>query len=136
MGKCPTGSLRLALACSAAAGAMISAGQVHAQEDPPQVEDEALITGETIIVTGSRIQRQDYEANSPIVTANEELFENSSTAAIETALNKLPAFTPVQTPALGGNIQPTATSTPGAATISLRNLAPTATWSCSPVSVS
>ncbi|HWJ69730.1 MAG TPA: TonB-dependent receptor [Sphingobium sp.] len=77
---------------------------------------------QTIVVTGSRIARPDYEANSPIVTAGQDLLQNSSTSAIETNLNKLPAFTPVQTPALGGDIQPTATSTPGAATVSLRNL--------------
>src|SRR5690606_27141103 len=75
-----------------------------------------------IIVTGSRIQRQDYNANSPTVTVDEALLENSSTAAVEVNLNKLPQFTPAQTPTAGGDIQPTATNTPGAATISLRGL--------------
>ena len=77
---------------------------------------------QTIVVTGSRIQRRDFEANSPIVTAGENLLQNSATSAIETSLNKLPSFTPVQTPSLGGDIQPTATNTPGAATVSLRGL--------------
>jgi len=77
---------------------------------------------QAIVVTGSRIVRRDYEANSPIVTAGQELLQNSSTTALETNLNKLPAFTPLQTPALGGDVQPTAISTPGAATISLRGL--------------
>jgi len=75
-----------------------------------------------IVVTGSRIQRRDFEANSPIVTVDEGLLEQSSTAAIESNLNKLPQFTPAQTPTAGGDIQPTATSTPGAATIALRGI--------------
>jgi len=77
---------------------------------------------QAIVVTGSRIQRRDFEANSPIVTVDEGLLEQSSTAAIEANLNKLPQFTPSRTPTQGGDIQPTATNTPGSATISLRGI--------------
>jgi len=111
---------RRALICSSALSMVAGGGTAWAQETPAgatAAEEEA-----TIIVTGSRIQRRDFEANSPIVTVDDDLIRNSSTAAIETNLNKLPAFTPVQTPSLGGDIQATATSTPGAATVSLRNL--------------
>ena len=76
----------------------------------------------TIVVTGSRIARQDYQSNSPLVTVDKALLEQSSTAAIEQNLNKLPQFTPAKTPTVGGDIQPTATNTPGAATVSLRGL--------------
>src|SRR5207253_4143288 len=76
----------------------------------------------TIVVTGSRIARQDFNSNSPMVTVDEALLENSSTAALESNLNKLPQFVPAQTPQAGGDIQPTATNTPGAATISLRGV--------------
>ncbi len=58
------------------------------------------------------------------MTVGEELLQNSSTAAIEQNLNKLPQFTPAKTPQGGGDIQPTATNTPGAATVSLRGWAP------------
>ena len=84
--------------------------------------DESAESLETVVVTGSRIQRRDYEANSPITTVDESLLKNSGTAAIETNLAKLPQFHAVQTPAQGGDIQPPATNTPGAATISLRGL--------------
>jgi outer membrane receptor protein involved in Fe transport len=77
---------------------------------------------ETVVITGSHIQRRDYEANSPIVTVDDQFLKNSSTAAIETDLAKLPQFHTVQTPTMGGDIQPTPTNTPGAATISLRGL--------------
>jgi outer membrane receptor protein involved in Fe transport len=75
-----------------------------------------------IVVTGSRIVKQDFESNSPMVTVDQGLLQNSSTAALEQQLNKLPQFVPAQTPTAGGDIQPTATNTPGAATVSLRGL--------------
>jgi len=111
--------LRLVLACSTALAGIATAPVVFAQ---PATEGVDASEGDSIIVTGSRIVRRDYEANSPIVTVGDELFKATGTGAIETSLNKLPAFTPVQTPALGGDIQPTATNTPGAATVSLRGL--------------
>lgn len=75
-----------------------------------------------IVVTGSRIVKKDFEANSPILTVDQTLLQNSATAALESNLNKLPQFVPAQTPTAGGDIQPTATNTPGAATISLRGI--------------
>src|SRR6478735_1347973 len=78
--------------------------------------------GSRIVVTGSRIQRQDYNSTTPTVTVSEALLEQSSTSALESNLNKLPQFVPAQTPTAGGDIQPTATNTPGAATISLRGI--------------
>ena len=111
-------TLRTAFVCTSALGMVAHAAPALAQSS----EGSSASSDDSIVVTGSRIQRRDYEANSPIVTAGEELLKNTSTAAIETSLNKLPAFTPVQTPSLGGDVQPTATSTPGAATVSLRGL--------------
>jgi outer membrane receptor protein involved in Fe transport len=106
-----------ALLLAGCAGTIALATPAMAQDEAPAEEADA-----PIIVTGSRIQRQDYNATTPTVTADEALFDNSATAAIESNLNKLPQFTPAQTPTLGGDIQPTATNTPGAATISLRGI--------------
>ncbi len=83
------------------------------QADEPQ---------QAIVITGSRIVRPDFTSNSPVVSVNKDLLQNTSTAALETSLNKLPQFTPAQTPSLGADIQPTATNTPGAATVSLRGI--------------
>ena len=84
-------------------------------------QDDAAL--EEVVVTGSRIVRKDYEANSPVVTVDERLFDQSGTAAMETQLNKLPQFTPtLKNPTQGGDIQPTATNTPGTATVSLRGI--------------
>lgn len=77
---------------------------------------------EEVVVTGSRIMRRDYQSNSPILTVGQDLLNNTYTSSIERNLNNLPQFTPDKTPDQGGDIQPTATNTPGSATISLRNL--------------
>lgn len=112
-----------ALLLAGCAGTLSIAGPALAQQDPVDEEGAPATTeGAQIVVTGSRIARQDYESTSPIVTIDEALLEQSSTAAIEQNLNKLPQFTPAKTPTGGGDIQPTATNTPGAATVSLRGL--------------
>jgi iron complex outermembrane receptor protein len=85
-------------------------------------EDEEFLL-EDMVVTGSRILRNNMDSASPIVTVDERLFDQSSTLAIETQLNKLPQFTPtIDIPTSGGDIQPTARNTPGEATIALRGL--------------
>ena len=113
-----------ALRWSFCGGLCLSAPASVVQAQQADAAQAEASTGELgkIVVTGSRIQRRDYEANSPIVTVDEALLRNSSTAAIETNLTKLPQFHPVQTPTMAGDIQPTATNTPGAATLSLRGL--------------
>ncbi|MCC7464223.1 MAG: TonB-dependent receptor [Gammaproteobacteria bacterium] len=111
--------IRAALVCAGSISLFGPAFTVAAEAAAASDSGDQL---ETVIVTGSRIARRDYEANSPILTVDESLLKNSSTAAIETNLTKLPQFHPVQTPTMGGDIQPTATNTPGAATVSLRGL--------------
>jgi iron complex outermembrane receptor protein len=109
--------IRAVSVCSGGLGILASASALQAQQAPAASGDI-----ETVVITGSHIQRRDYEANSPIVTVDESFLKNSSTAAIETDLAKLPQFHPVQTPTMGGDIQPTPTNSPGAATVSLRGL--------------
>ena len=74
-----------------------------------------------VTVTGSRIQRRDLTAPSPIVTVGTQALDNSSTVAVESVLQQLPQFVP------GGNqfvsgAQAGAAQTPGAATLNLRGL--------------
>ena len=102
---------------------------------PADASSQAGDGGNAIIVTGSRIARQDYNANSPTVTVDEEFLRQSSTAAVEEQLNRLPQFVVAQSStvlngvsgtggpvAAGTSIQPSATSTPGASTVSLRGV--------------
>jgi outer membrane receptor protein involved in Fe transport len=82
-------------------------------------QDQAL---EEITVTGSRIVRRDFEANSPILTIEEEAFDNTMSIGIETVMNQLPQFVPAVTPFVTTDVQASATNTPGASTLSLRGL--------------
>jgi len=93
------------------------AQDVNCQATP---NDEAC-ADTRIVVTGTRIAG-NFESASPMVTVSDSILEQSATSAIESNLNRLPQFVPAQTPTAGGDIQPTATNTPGAATISLRGV--------------
>ena len=77
---------------------------------------------EEVVITGSRIIRRDFDANSPILTIDEELFDNTSTIGVEAVLNQLPQFVPAVTQFTTSDVQATATNTPGASTLSLRGL--------------
>jgi outer membrane receptor protein involved in Fe transport len=80
-------------------------------------------TLQAVTVTGSRIVRRDLDAASPIVTVDARAFEESSTLGMETVLNQLPQFVPASTQFLTNDVFPTATNTPGIATLNLRGLA-------------
>jgi iron complex outermembrane recepter protein len=108
------GTSMFAGAAIVAATALISTPALaqDAQEDD-QVED--------IVVTGSRIARQDYVANSPIVTVTQEDFQATGSVTIDTLINDLPQFTPA-TNATSNN-----PSNGGQANVQLRGLGTTRT---------
>lgn len=106
----------LSLSIATALGAFSLGGSpaVHAQEDL-----------EEVVITGSRIVRRDYEANSPIVTVDAASFEQQSGLNVESYLNQLPSFNPAASPTtMEDDIQPTAVNSVGIATISLRGFGP------------
>jgi outer membrane receptor protein involved in Fe transport len=86
-------AVRFALASSAAAAAIYGAPTV-AQDAPPQ--EEAADVG-TIVVTGSRIQRPDYSANSPIRSFPAEQVVRNADITLDTFLNSLPQVNPAGT---------------------------------------
>ena len=123
----------LAATCSVLLGFLATGA--HAQDITPSGDEpvgpnaeetfpaEAEQSGGTIVVTGSRIQRRDFESESPIVTLSDQLLENTGEVGLDQALNELPQF--------GGganqitsaaDIQATPTSSPGIATVNLRGL--------------
>lgn len=74
-----------------------------------------------IFVTGSRIARKDFTANSPVITVGQEELNLSGVTNIENLLNQLPAVVPglsstSNNPGLGGQ-----------ATVDLRGLGPART---------
>jgi outer membrane receptor protein involved in Fe transport len=94
----------------------------------PAFAQEETATSDRVVVTGSRIARRDFTANSPIVTVDSEAFENQSGINAESYLNQLPQFNPAAAPTQlqgsGSNsdVQPTANNSVGIATLSLRGL--------------
>ena len=47
-----------------------------------------------VVVTGSRIVRQDYNSTSPIVTVGREDFQAAGSVTAETLMNDMPQFMP------------------------------------------
>ena len=86
----------------------------------PQTAGQAAI--QEVTVTGSRIARpRDLEAPSQISTISSEALENTSATSMEAVLNRNPQFVPQNTQ-FTSQSQSNPTSTPGAATLSLRGL--------------
>src|SRR5262245_13403140 len=51
-----------------------------------------------VVVTGSRIQRADYSANSPIASVSSEQIQGNSDVTLDTYLNTLPQVIPAGGP--------------------------------------
>jgi outer membrane receptor protein involved in Fe transport len=95
--------------------------QVLAQE-PAAPGQQGL---DEIVVTGSRIARRDFSAQSPIVSVDSSTFTERTNIGMEAALNQLPQFTAAGTQAStspAGTPFPQAGAAPGAATLNLRGL--------------
>lgn len=112
-------AIRLALATSAAASTICGAAAVAQDQDQPSAENLG-----TVVVTGSRIQRPDYEATSPVVTISNELLQQAGTVQIDTVLNQLPQLVPSLTTTSNN---PSASGGAGQALIDLRGLGVTRT---------
>ncbi len=83
----------------------------------PQDEDGARSeVGDEIVVTGSRIRRQDYVSESPIVTVEDTFLESTGAATVDETLNQLPQFTASATG------QTSSAAGGGRATVNLRGL--------------
>lgn len=80
-----------------------------------QSADQATEVGE-IVVTGSRIARQDYRSTSPIVTVSAQDFQATGAVTIDSLINDLPQFTPTISSTSNNP------SNGGQANINLRNL--------------
>ncbi|WP_312294158.1 TonB-dependent receptor domain-containing protein [Brevundimonas diminuta] len=57
-------------------------------------ENDQVSQVSDIVVTGSRIARQDYKSSSPIVTVSAEDFQATGAVTIDSLMNDMPQFTP------------------------------------------
>jgi outer membrane receptor protein involved in Fe transport len=94
-------ALSSAIALSLALAGAPAFAQDDEDEEEPAVEtvgedEEEAEAGEPerILVTGSRIPRQDFTANSPIITVGEELFDSTGAVGFEAIINELPQVIP------------------------------------------
>jgi outer membrane receptor protein involved in Fe transport len=110
-----TQAIRLALAFSAVATAGI--GSATAQVAPPASTSDSADLQE-VIVTGTRIQRKDFESAAPVVSVDSTFLKTSGAVSLVDTLNALPQLTPGLT---------TTSNNPGGsgvANIDLRGLGP------------
>jgi iron complex outermembrane recepter protein len=97
------------------AGASVFAAAAAALTGTPAMAQDAE-EDEAIVVTGSRIARQDYVANSPITTVDEQDLEIAGAQTVDTLINQLPQFAP------GINQSANNPSNGGQANVQLRGL--------------
>ncbi len=116
------------LAVTLASGAHAAETTAAAAPAEAATEDASVELAE-ITVTGSRILRRDLDAPTPVVTVESEAFRNSAFTSVDQVLNELPQFISgaVNGSGLSGefnnaDVQPSATNSPGAATVNLRGL--------------
>jgi outer membrane receptor protein involved in Fe transport len=117
-------TLRVALLATVCQFGLMGTALAQEVPDADGPDGEEATQGEAIVVTGSRIARRDYTAESPILTVDEEFLENSGPVTIEQSLNALPQFQPsqgAQTSSIGAA---GAGSSGGRSTANLRGLGP------------
>jgi outer membrane receptor protein involved in Fe transport len=109
-------AVRIALAAAASSSVVVPA---FAQDQQAGATESSRM--DEITVVGSRIIRPDYEATSPVVTVNEDVFKLSGEPQIETVLNTLPQLVPSVTTTSNNP------SNSGQANVDLRGLGTTRT---------
>jgi len=107
---------RILLATTIIGGAALA---MAASPSFAQSQDGTAEVGE-VVVTGSRIVRQDYVANSPVATVSAEQIQARGDVNVEQILNQLPQVVP----GLSANSNNPAN---GSATVDLRGLGPSRT---------
>jgi iron complex outermembrane receptor protein len=79
------------------ASTIIGGAAILALHAAPALAQEEPTTVDAIVVTGSRIVRQDFEAISPVTTVSSEQLELTGTLTVEALLNELPQIVPGNT---------------------------------------
>jgi len=105
---------------------LLAQNNAAAQTPSPPAAASSEAPLQEVVVTGSRIARQDFTSLSPIVTVDSSAIENRSEPGIVGALQNLPQFNVAGNSSnlsAASNPFPSATgAAPGAATVDLRGL--------------
>jgi iron complex outermembrane receptor protein len=76
------------------ASTMISGALLTMAAVPANAQEREATQVDAVVVTGSRIVRQDFQAISPVTTVGSEQLELTATVSVETLLNELPQVIP------------------------------------------
>jgi iron complex outermembrane recepter protein len=87
-----TGHSQLFVKALAAVAVTIASTQAVAQGPAQPEQPDTSAAPDEVVVTGSRIARRDYEANTPIVTVGSEAIKQTGEVSLEMALQQLPQF--------------------------------------------
>src|SRR3954465_11055333 len=93
-------------------------GPAYAQTAPAQSAQAPAV--EEIVVTGTRVQRDGYEAPTPLTVVGVEQLQASATNNVADFVNNMPAFAGSRTPTTTQSSMSAGSS--GANVINLRNL--------------
>ncbi len=96
----------------------------HAQSAAPQAAQEPAASIDEIVVTGSRVVRDGYEAPTPLTVVSVEALEKSGVSNVADMMNQMPTFSGSASSA--GNVG-TNTGVAGISSLSLRGLLPVRT---------
>jgi iron complex outermembrane recepter protein len=112
-------TLRQVLKCSVAASLMLQCGvySARAAEPAAPVGAEAI---DEVVVTGSRIVRDGYQAPTPLTVIDSAVLENTATSNFADQLNTMPVFSGSLTPSDGAGVP--SFNTGGINSLDLRNL--------------
>jgi len=116
------------LPATSGAANLVAQNNANAVAQTPNAPPASTVSSELpeVVVTGSRIARQDFTSLSPIVTVDAGAIENRSEPGIVGALQNLPQFNVAGNSnnlSAASNPFPSATAAaPGAATVDLRGL--------------
>lgn len=122
-----------AMASTGLTALAMTAPAVHAQDQAapaPEAAPEAakpatLISDKDIIVTGSRVKRDGYDAPTPLTVVNQDAINKAAPANLADYVNQMPQLSPSQTSRVGnGN---TSTGVNGLNLLDLRGLGPNRT---------
>ena len=99
---------------------VIPPNAVITKPDPTTSVDEVKVPVEEVIITGSRIAREGYEAPTPLIVIGAEQFEKSADFNLITFLNTMPVIIGSATPASSGTSLSSGIA--GLQTLNLRSL--------------
>src|SRR6185436_18577382 len=74
---------------SASSGIIVTSALAVGLPAVVKAQEPAAAPVEEVTVTGSRIRRQDFSANAPVVSIDEAMFDDTSSIGVETVLNRL-----------------------------------------------